>query len=147
MLENIFAKFKIVVWRVLAFSLRIKFKIRTPHDGIHVLFCANSRNVVFIDDRVRLLLKSINSARSFLFQKRECWDEKHIKSCDNKPCLELGNPNCCLKGRYWTDVSNRSFKNIWAASCKILHWPNLSIHFVACWCPYRKKIIYFGISK
>ena len=62
-----------------------QIQIRTPHDGIYVLFCANSRKVVFIEYPVRLLLKGINSARSSLFQKRECWDEKHIKSCDNKP--------------------------------------------------------------
>lgn len=60
-------------------------QIRTPHDGIYVLFCANSRNVCPHWWLSQIFLKSINSAQSSLFQKKECWDEKHIKSCDNKP--------------------------------------------------------------
>ena len=119
MLENIFNNFKNVVWRVLAFSLRIIFKFEPPMTA-YMFYSAQT---------LEMLCSLMIESDYYKKASTECWDEKHIKICDNKTCLELGNPNCCLKGRYWTDVSNRSFKNISAASCKILHWPNLSIHF------------------
>lgn len=53
MLENIFANFKIVVWRVLAFSLRILFKFEPPMTAYMFYSAQTLEMCVLIDDWVR----------------------------------------------------------------------------------------------